>query len=283
MLRQFGKRKLESSEVFDFAFIEKLSNLFISQEMNEKLLTEILNDIKTNFNADEAAIFILKNDSLICKIAVGTTSLVENRKISTKIGLGGWIMESHKPAFLPEVEKDIRFDKSDNIFSPIPATIVASPIMFNGHIYGIIQLNRRERNKPFNKTDAKHLFETSNIIGLFFSYLFLKHKQEKIKEQKKTEKQQGEVSFSSVAQSIPIGFFVLDKNLRILSVNNFALTTLGLQKENVIGKNSSEVILSDDKKGNEPILNDFFSTFPEKNYFLIIFVYIMTAFPTGFF
>jgi two-component system sensor histidine kinase VicK len=50
-------------------------------------------------------------------------------------------------------------------------------------------------------------------------------------------------------------------------VNNFGLNTLELQNEEILGKKVSQVLLSNDKKGNLPLLDEFLLKFPEKTYF----------------
>ncbi|TES91838.1 MAG: PAS domain-containing protein [Candidatus Cloacimonadota bacterium] len=266
-MRQFGKKKTEVKDTIKTlpSHLNYLNKLFQKVEWDEKILADWLKELVDELDGDEGAIFLRDDDNLICKVTTGTTSLVEGRKISKKKGLGGWLFQSNKPTFIPVAKKDIRFDPSENIFDPAPESIVASPILFKEDTYGIIQINRKKPNNPFILTNAKRLFEISNILGFYLSYLNLIKRERK--EEKKEKRLEEELSFSIVAHSIPIGFFIINEDLRILFVNNFALKTLGFQNDEAIGKKCREVIISNDKKGDIPLLDEILSKFPEKEYF----------------
>lgn len=262
MLSQFGKKKTEEKEPLQTrqSNLYYMNKLFHKNKMDDKMLANWLKELVNELGGDEGAIFLNDKDSLSCKITIGTTSLVEGRKISKKEGLGGWLLQSRKPAFLSEAKKDIRFDAKDNIFEPAPESIVASPISFGEDICGIIQINRRKLDNPFDKTDAERLFEISNIFGFFLFYLELKKRE-------KEKKIEEELSFSTATQSVPIGFFIINEEFKILFANSFGLNTLGLKTDETIGKKCHDVILSNDMKGNISLLDEFLSKFPEKTYF----------------
>lgn len=265
MIKQFGKKKnIEKNSLqINTTHIEHLNNLIQMEKMDEKTLANWLRELVNEFGGDEGAIFLTNSENLICSITAGTISLVEGRKISMKTGLGGWLLQSRKPAFLPQAEKDIRFDIKDNIFDPPPISIVASPILFRDETYGIIQINRRKSEYPFNEKDAENLFDISKIFGFFLFFSDVK-KKEKEKEKIKVE---DKLTFSTVTQSVPIGFFIINKNLRILFINNFALNILGLKIDEAIGKECRNIIISNDKKVDNSLLDGLLSKFPKKNYF----------------
>ena len=265
MIKQFGKKKnIEKNSLqINTTHIEHLNNLIQMEKMDEKTLANWLRELVNEFGGDEGAIFLTNSENLICNITAGTISLVEGRKISMKTGLGGWLLQSRKPAFLPQAEKDIRFDIKDNIFDPPPISIVASPILFRDETYGIIQINRRKSEYPFNEKDAENLFDISKIFGFFLFFSDVK-KKEKEKEKIKVE---DKLTFSTVTQSVPIGFFIINKNSRILFVNNFALNILGLKIDEAIGKECRNIIISNDKKVDNSLLDGLLSKFPKKNYF----------------
>ncbi|MCK4233112.1 PAS domain S-box protein, partial [candidate division WOR-3 bacterium] len=265
MIKQFGKKKnIEKNSLqINTTHIEHLNNLIQMEKMDEKTLANWLRELVNEFGGDEGAIFLTNSENLICSITAGTISLVEGRKISMKTGLGGWLLQSRKPAFLPQADKDIRFDIKDNIFDPPPISIVASPILFRDETYGIIQINRRKSEYPFNEKDAENLFDISKIFGFFLFFSDVK-KKEKEKEKIKVE---DKLTFSTVTQSVPIGFFIINKNSRILFVNNFALNILGLKIDEAIGKECRNIIISNDKKVDNSLLDGLLSKFPKKNYF----------------
>ncbi len=267
MLGQFGKKKTVSknSQPTCSSYIDYLNELIQREEIDDRILENWLDILVKELRGDEGAIFFKDDDSLLCKVTTGATSLIDGRKISNNSGLGGWLLQSRKPAFLPESKKDIRFDQKENIFDPIPESIVAAPIIFREDTYGIIQINRRKTGNPFEAQDAERLFQISGILGFSLSYLDLR-KREKRQETKEKWLSK-ESAFSTIIQSIPIGFFIVNEDLKILSVNNFGLNTLELQTEEILGKRASQVLLSNDTKGNLPLLDEFLLKFPEKTYF----------------
>ncbi|GAG75463.1 unnamed protein product [marine sediment metagenome] len=99
-----------------------------------------------------------------------------------------------------------------------------------------------------------------NIFGFFLFYLELKKRE-------KEKKIEEELSFSTATQSVPIGFFIINDEFKILFANSFGLNTLGLKTDETIGKKCHDVILSNDMKGNISLLDEFLSKFPEKTYF----------------
>ncbi len=267
MLKQFGKRKTDNNSNEKNQAMDSLltTELFQQHELNKKLLEDWLESVVNNFQGNEGAVFLDSDKELLCKATYGTTSFVEGRRISKKEGLAGWLFQSLKPAFLPYVEKDIRFDKKTNIFEPIPDTIIASPIVFADKVFGIIQINRRKSVKPFSAGDAENLLSISKIFGLYLSYLNLS--QAKEREQTADSRIEERLPFSSISEKIPVGFFIINDNLKILFANKFALESLGFNKNDTLGKKCSDVIQSNDTKGNITLLSEILTTFPEKNYF----------------
>jgi PAS domain S-box-containing protein len=269
MVEKLNKNQSNSNATLylDKSYIDYFNQLLGEDTINNKILAKWLKKVISEFNGDEGAIFLKREDSLLCKIAIGTSSLIEGRKVSSQTGLTGWLLQSKKPAFLPEAQKDLRFDLKNNIFDPPPQTIVASPVIYKDNIYGVIQINRRKENNPFNSTQSEKLFNISKILGffMFLSHLTQKEKDEKSK--KGEQKLKDELLFSSVAESIPIGFFLINNDMKIIFANNFALKTLGYEREETLGKEGSHIINSNDKLGEEPILEESLSTFPMKNYF----------------
>jgi len=269
MLRQFGKKKIveRAFTPSEPTYLDHLNRLFLSEEMDKKILISLLKSLVREFSGDEGAIFIKKRDALSCMIATGTSSLIEGRRISQKTGLAGWLLKSRKSAFLQDVKKDIRFDSKENTFEPIPETIVASPIFFKEHTYGIIQVNRRKAGNPFNSADGEKLFNLANLLGFFLSHLALKKKEKERRTDEKEKRVEEILPFSTVSQSIPIGFFIIREDLRIFFANNFALKTLVLKSEETLGKKCCDVIITNDTKNNKQHLCKFLSKFPDKNYF----------------
>jgi len=267
MLKQFGKNKTENisngkSDSFDSPLTSKL---FQQEELDAKLLEDWLENLIYTFEGDEGAVFLESDEDLLCKTTVGTTSFVEGRKISKKEGLAAWLIQSLKPAFLPQAQKDIRFDKKTNIFEPTPESILAAPITFANRTFGIIQINRRKPLKPFTDIDARNLFSISKVFGLYLSYLDLS--QEKKKEETVDLKVEGKLPFSVISEITPIGFFIINDNLKIIFANNFALDSLGFNRNETVGKKCLEIVVSNDVKGDSPLLSEFLTTFPEKSFF----------------
>ncbi len=244
-----------------------LNEIFQQEKIDEKILAKWLEHIVNQLGGDEGALFLKCADGLLCTMTTGTTSLVEGRRISGEDGLAGWLLHSKKPAFLPEAQKDIRFDSKNNIFDPVPESIVASPILFRNEFYGIIQINRREDGNPFSSEDAEKLLEISNIFGFFLFFLELEKREQEERNAKRVRRLEEQLTFSTVAESIPIGFFLASEELRMLYANRFGIDTLGYQDKEIIGKSCQEIILSNDKKADIPLLDNFFSKFPEKDYF----------------
>ncbi len=244
-----------------------INQLFKEEKLDEKLLARWLAHIVQQLRGDEGALFTLNADGLLCTVTTGTTSLVEGRKISKEMGLGGWLLESRKPAFLPEAHKDIRFDTKNNIFDPIPESIVAAPILFRDEVFGIIQVNRRKEGHPFKAGHSEKLFDISNVFGLFLYIFRVQEREKKRKREEELRRIEEQLSFDTATNAIPIGFFLVNDDFRILFANQFAVKTIGVDQDEVIGKSCKEIVLSSDRKGDVPLLDDFFSTFPEKNLF----------------
>jgi PAS domain S-box-containing protein len=261
------KAKAHESFQLQAPHLKYLNDLFKAEKLDEKILANWLEYIVDQLGGDEGAIFTLNADGLLCTITTGTTSLVEGRKVSKEIGLGGWLLESRKPAFLPEAHKDIRFDTENNIFDPIPESIVAAPIVFREDIFGTIQVNRRTEGNPFRGEHAEKLYEISNLLGLFLYIFNIKQKEKKREREEMYRRIEEQLSFDTATNAIPIGFFLVNDDFRILFANQFAVKTIAVDQDEVIGKSCREIVFSSDKKGDVPLLDDFFSTFPEKNLF----------------
>jgi PAS domain S-box-containing protein len=269
MIVQFGKKKDDpkDGEQNHYLQVDYLNNLFQKTHVDEKTLAVWLQDIVDEFKGDEGAIFVMNANDLLCEIAVGTTSLIEGRKILPNKGLPGWLLESKKPAFLSDTYKDIRFDSKNNIFNPIPKSIVASPILFRNKVYGIIQINRRKARNPFESVDAEKLLEIAKIFGIYLHLLeYEKREKERLTKKKETRLEE-QLTFETATQTVPIGFFLINEDLRILFINDFALKTLGTKKEETVGKRCRDIIISHDKKGEKLLLDEFLSTFPAKHFF----------------
>jgi|GEM_PF-3246351 len=148
--------------------LNKISSLMILPIPIQQVLDRVM-DITLEITQTDAGSLLLKEkDELVFKVAKGEKA-EEVKKFRVKMGEGivGYVASSKESLIVPDVSKDERFYKkiSEDIkFKTY--NIMATPIILNENVLGVIEVINKLEKEPFTKEDLEVLETISHQTAL---------------------------------------------------------------------------------------------------------------------
>ncbi|MEW6680781.1 MAG: GAF domain-containing protein [bacterium] len=151
--------------------LNKISSLMVLfaplDEVLEKVMSLTLEITKT----DAGSLLLKEGDELIFKVAKGEKA-EEVKKYRVKLGEGivGYVAETKQSMVVPDVNKDERFYKK--IAKDIKYktyNIMATPIILDDNLLGVIEVINKLEKEPFTKDDLELLETISHSTALLLS------------------------------------------------------------------------------------------------------------------
>ena len=151
----------------------KINELFQNNSLNLFNLTKgILDIVCSSLGAEGGSLWMKKEDStdLTCKVAIGPgAEKILNFTVSLGKGIVGWTAENRKSAIVYDTSIDQRFlDKDEKQKNNNIKTLIASPLIYNNEVIGVIEVVNKIPGSNHFYTDADKLFieDLSTLIAM---------------------------------------------------------------------------------------------------------------------
>lgn len=123
-----------------------------------ELLDQILNNALKAVNASNGSLLILDEDTneLVFVLAAGEVKIEELADVRVPMGEGiaGWVATHRQPTISEDVHADQRFfEKVDEKISFETHSILATPILGGGKVYGVVEILNKEPGHRFSVDD----------------------------------------------------------------------------------------------------------------------------------
>ncbi len=135
-----------------------------------KLLREIIHASVEILNATTGSLLIWdrNDDTLVFAVTEGAEGRkLENRRISTREGLAGWIFTFRQPVIVDDVSKDGRFFSAiDESVGHHTTSLIGIPLMTKGEMIGVIEVLNKKSGEKFHEHDLEMLSALANHAAI---------------------------------------------------------------------------------------------------------------------
>ncbi|MEW6007366.1 MAG: GAF domain-containing protein [bacterium] len=160
--------------------LNKISSLMVLSAPLDEVLEKVMDLTLEITETDAGSLLLKEGNELIFKVAKGEKA-EEVKKYRVKVGEGivGYVAESKESLVVPDVSKDERFYKkiADDVkFKTY--NIMATPIILDDSLLGVIEVINKLEKEPFTKDDLEILETISHSTALLLSNQRLKEELE---------------------------------------------------------------------------------------------------------
>jgi len=159
-------RELENL-VTKLSTLSELTELVVRIPDIRQILQIILQRTMAAVNADIGSIMIMDEESQVLRIAAANgldEALVKNTAISIGEGIAGKVAQTGEPVLVEDVEKDPRFQKTNNPKYE-SSSFISMPLRAHWRILGVLNLSKKGDGKAFTESDMKFLTALLGHIG----------------------------------------------------------------------------------------------------------------------
>ena len=156
-----------------------------SVRQEDLLLERIMTLIKEHLHVDRCSLMIIEPDRKTMKIkrAFGMSGTdIDSIRVTIGQGIAGSVAESGKPLLIKDIEKETQFE------SPSPRSyfrtnsLLSIPLIEQGEVIGVINVNNRKDSQPFSKDDLHLLSAIGSEIATVLNNSYMKLQLKKAKE-----------------------------------------------------------------------------------------------------
>lgn len=156
--------------------LNKISSLIILFKPLDEILERVMDLTLETTQTDAGSLLLKEENELVFKVAKGEKA-DEVKRFRVKMGQGivGYVAESKQSLVIPDVSKDERFYKkiADDVkFKTY--NIMATPIILDNNLFGVIEVINKLEKEPFTKEDLEILEVISHQVALLLENRRLK-------------------------------------------------------------------------------------------------------------
>ncbi|GEM_PF-712080 len=218
-------RLLEGATKESSKLAEPLSDVFQS----------VLQALAGIMGADRASLMVLDDDrdSLAIIASVGVPEdVAEQTRVALGEAISGWVAE-HGKSLLLAPGQEIPGPVREAMHQPSVTSSLSVPISWDGGVLGVLNLGRLGGAAPFDHAQLQFAALAGEQLGRFRSLSRLQH-----------ETSEHGLFVSQFIESIPSSMLVVDRRLRVVSVNRHFLESVRRGKEATIGRRLVDVLPS---------------------------------------
>lgn len=183
-----------------------------------KVFDLIVKDIRQALRADSSSVMLLEEnvDILLPKACRGINAeLFSKTKIKLGEGIAGWVVEEGKPLLLNNEEEISKFKNVPKKVQPI-SSAMCIPIIIDGKVTGVVNLNRYAGKEKFSERDLKlaQIFVHDAAVAIRSAQLIEDSKQKMVLEEK------NRILFKFLSRYVPekVAYKIMEEPERYLTL-----------------------------------------------------------------
>ena len=156
-----------------------------SVRQEELLLERIMTLIKEHLHVDRCSLMIVEADRKTMKIkrAFGMSGMdIDRIRVTIGHGIAGSVAESGKPLLIKDIEKETQFESLSPRSYFRTNSLLSIPLIAQGEVIGVINVNNRKDSQPFSKDDLQLLSAIGSEIATVLNNSYIKLQLKKAKE-----------------------------------------------------------------------------------------------------
>ncbi len=179
LLKQENRKTKET-----LRFFEEISKILTSSlELNE-ILKAIMKKTNDIIKADAWSVLLVDEESneLVFKNVEGKKKKqVQQMRVKLGEGIAGWVAKEGVPVIVPDVSKESRFSsRIDKVVYSNVKSILSVPIVSKGKTIGVIEMVRKNKDRPFTKEDLDFMLKLVDHAALAIERATLYQKMEEL-------------------------------------------------------------------------------------------------------
>ncbi len=151
-------------------FFEEISKILTSSLELDEILKAIMKKVKDIIHADAWSVLLLDEESneLVFKNVEGKKKKnIHQLRVKLGEGIAGWVAKEGLPVIVPDVSKDSRFScRIDKVIHCKIRSLLSVPIISKGKTIGVIEVVRKDRERPFTKDDLDFMLKLVDLAAL---------------------------------------------------------------------------------------------------------------------
>jgi PAS domain S-box-containing protein len=214
------------ASLFDF------SQFFHIHLHPDELAHRILEAVAQATQSSRASLMLLEEDKqvLVIKAAVGLSpEIVATTRMRPGEGIAGWVAQSKHPLLLPD-ESDVPVSVQEAMVREEITSALCVPLKAEERVLGVLNLARQGNGAPFTHRDLwfASLAADRAAMALQNARLY-------------SQLESRERFISRILDSIPISLVVIDRTMRVVSVNRNFLQKTRRKARATLGRKIEEV------------------------------------------
>ena len=192
-----------------------------------------LEAIAQSTSCDRASLMMLDESSEALVIVAGIglpPGVSEKTRVPLDAAISGWVASHRQPTLL-NAGDDIPEPLRGAIRRPSIVSAMCVPVEASGALLGVLNLSRTGKAPPFTPEDLRLAALTANMLG---SFLLVSYRHDRLAAQERV--------LTLVRESIPSSLIVVDKALRVVSVNRNFLRDTRRRERFTLGKRLADVL-----------------------------------------
>ncbi len=177
--QNFEGNSVAGNQVVALRTLQKISQTLASELNLEKLLREIIHSAVEILHAHTGSLLIWdpNDDTLVFAVTEGGEGgKLENRRISTRDGIAGWIFTYRQPVIVDDVSEDGRFFRAiDESLDHHTTSLIGAPLMTKGEMIGVIEVLNKKSREKFSEHDLEMLSALANHAAIAIKNARLYH------------------------------------------------------------------------------------------------------------
>ncbi len=207
--------------------------IFLSSLPPDELVRHTLEALARIMRASYACVMTLDADeqALVAQASVGSRS---NASASARLKLGegvaGWAAQNQRPVRWPE-DTDVPDSVRESLGAEGTASVLCIPFSANSHLLGVLELIREGAVPPFTPQDLRFAVLLADRLGASLYSARLS-----------TQMANREQFTTRILESVPSSLVVIDRNLRVVSVNRNFLEKARRDVSSTVGRKIETVL-----------------------------------------
>lgn len=227
-----------NSQILDATTIIKASQTLASEIILDNLLEKLMNIVIENAGAQTGFLILKQQEQLfiVAKGAVDTSEVMLCQSVLVETSqqlpnsLINYVVRTRENVILCDATHEGRFTKDVYVIDHQPKSILCTPIIHQGELFGLLYLENNLAVGAFTaeRSEVLKILSSQAAISIKNAQLYENLKQE-IKERQQAEEalRESEKKLTQILEAVPIGIFVIDDKGQSYYANQTAQKTLG--------------------------------------------------------